>query len=148
MSSTPMLFKILNPIMKTILRSPLHKMISGQIMIITFKGRKSGKEYSTPISYFREHDKVYAFTHSKWWKNLIGGAQVKLRIQGQDLLGQAEPVADDVTQIADVLAKMLVVVPSDARFYNVTFDSDGQPNPAEVQKAAADAIMIQITLQT
>ena len=147
MSSTPTMFKFLNPIMKTILRSPLHKMISGQILIISFKGRKSGKEYNTPVSYFRETDKVYVFTHANWWKNLVGGVQVQVRIQGQDFLGQAEPIADDVDQIAEMLAQMLVAVPSDARFYNVTLDSDGQPNPEEVRKAAAEAVMIQIKLE-
>jgi hypothetical protein len=44
MSSTPILFKVLNPLMMTLLKSPLHKWVSDGILIITFKGIKSGKE--------------------------------------------------------------------------------------------------------
>ena len=37
--------------MRFILRSPLHGMVSKTITLISFTGRKSGKAYSTPVSY-------------------------------------------------------------------------------------------------
>ena len=82
MSSTPMFFRILNPVMKTILNSPLHRLVSDKIMVITFTGIKSGKEYSTPVSYFMDDGTAYCFTHGKWWKNLVAGANVKLKLKG------------------------------------------------------------------
>ena len=45
---------LFNPFMKTVLRSPLHGMISRRLLLITFTGRKSGKVFTTPISYEQE----------------------------------------------------------------------------------------------
>ena len=148
MSTTPMMFRILNPIMKTILKSPLHKVVSEQIMIITFLGAKSGKEYSTPVSYSREGDKVTCFTHAIWWKNFNTRADVKLRIQGQDLIGHAEAITDDPDRTTAGLARHILAVPFDAKYYGITFDSDGQPDMDQVKQGAAEAVMIQISLDT
>ena len=73
MSSTPFVFRLLNPVMKGVLKSPIHAMVSEQIMIISFTGRKSGQSYSTPVSYYQENANVICFTHAGWWKNLVGG---------------------------------------------------------------------------
>lgn len=147
MSSTPMFFRILNPIMKAMLKSPLHSSVSGRIMIITFKGRKSGKEYSTPVSYFKENGKVYCFTHGSWWRNIKDGAQVKVRILGKDHQGLAETVSEDAELKSTYLAKMLKAIPSDARYYGVTLDANGDPNIEEVNRAVADIVMIRTSLK-
>ena len=147
MSSTSLLFRVLNPVMRTVLKSPLHGMVSKQILVITFKGAKTGKEYSTPVSYFMEDSAVYCFTHGTWWRNLEAGAPVKLCLKGREREGFAEIEAEDLQEIAQKLQKMLSVVRSDATFYKVTFDEDGAPNWEQVQKAAAEAVMIRITLR-
>jgi hypothetical protein len=50
-----------NAFMKFILRTPLlHNLVSSKIMLITFKGRKSGKTYSTPVSYYQDGNSVLA----------------------------------------------------------------------------------------
>jgi hypothetical protein len=147
MSSTPLMYQILNPIMKTILRSPFHSIVSAKIMIITFTGVKSGKEYSTPVSYFMDGNTVYCFTRARWWRNLAEGADVRARIGGQDRDGYAVAEAEDVAQISAVLAKTLSSNPSDARYYGVTIDADGEPNEEEINKAAADVVLIKISLK-
>ena len=146
MSSTPLMFKILNPFMKTILKSPVHKVVSDGILIITFMGIKSGKEYSTPISYVMENGTVYCFTHAQWWRNLAEGAEVKVRLQGQDTAGFAQVEAEDMAKKTSAMRKMVIAKPQEAGFYNVTFDSDGEPVQEEVIKAAEEAVLIRITL--
>ncbi len=42
-----------NTLLGWLLRSPFHRMLSGNMMIIRCRGRKSGKVYSTPVNYFR-----------------------------------------------------------------------------------------------
>lgn len=95
MSETPTVPPYVNSAMKRILRSPVHGMVSKTVLLITFTGRKSGKTYTTPVSYSQHGDQVTLFTHADWWKNLCGGATVSLRIRGRDLQGLAEPVAED-----------------------------------------------------
>jgi len=146
MSTTPIMFRILNPIMKAILKSPFHKAVSGQIMIINFQGAKSGKEYSTPVSYSRENGTVNAFTHANWWKNFTNGAEVKLRLEGQNVSGYATAISADPERITTALYQHIVAVPNDARFYGVTLDAEGQPNMDQVKAAASDTAMVQIKL--
>jgi deazaflavin-dependent oxidoreductase (nitroreductase family) len=135
-----------NHAMKLILRSPLHGMVSKTILLITFSGRKSGKTYTTPVSYSQHDDQVTIFTHAAWWKNLRGGAPVTLRLRGREFQGPAEPVAEDKKAVAAGLMAHLRKVPSDASFYGVTFDDHRNPNPEEVEKAAQTVVMIGIRL--
>jgi deazaflavin-dependent oxidoreductase (nitroreductase family) len=122
-------------------------MISKRIMIIMFTGRKSGRKYSTPVSYFQEGDRVICFTHGSWWKNIADSADVGVRIRGEDFRGYAVAVADDLEQKVDNLTKMMKAVPGDAAFYNVKFDEHGEPQRADIELAAKDAVMIQIQLE-
>jgi deazaflavin-dependent oxidoreductase (nitroreductase family) len=122
----------------------MHGMISKNIMQITFTGRKSGKTYTTPVSYSQEGDQVYIFTHATWWKNLTGGAPVTLRIRGREFQGLAEPIAEDKCTVAAGLTAHLRKVPFDAGFYGVTFDKHGNPRAEEVQKAVQTVVMVRI----
>ena len=136
-----------NAMMKFILRSPLHGLVSKSIMLITFTGQKSGKSYTTPVSYVRDGDCVTMFTHGRWWKNLQEGAPVTLRIRGQEMKGRANPIAEDKAAVAAGLQKFLQTLPRDAKYYGVTLGTDGQPNADQVAQAAKDAIMINIQLK-
>jgi hypothetical protein len=46
------IFSVMNPFMKGLLRSPLHRLLSGTLMLLTYTGRKTGKQYTIPIDYF------------------------------------------------------------------------------------------------
>lgn len=146
MSETPTIPPYVNSTMKFILRSPLHGMVSKTVLLITFTGCKSGKTYTTPVDYSQDGDQVTIFTHAAWWKNLCGGAPVTLRLQGRDVQGLAEPVAEDKHAVAAGLMAHLRKVPSDAKYYGVTFDDQNNPRAEEVEKAAQDVVMIRIQL--
>ena len=135
-----------NRLMGAVLRSPLHGIASRSVMLITFTGRKSGKKYTTPISYLREGDMVTAFSHARWTKNLAGGAPVSLNIKNKAYHGQAKIVSEDKEAIASELQRFLNVVRSDARFYQVTFDEDGRPNWEDVQRAAQNSTLLKIQI--
>lgn len=146
MSQTPTVPPYVNSAMKFVLRSPLHAIVSKTLLLITFTGRKSGKTYTTPVSYSQSGDQVYIFTHASWWKNLQGGETVRLRIRGREIQGLAESVAEDKEAIASGLAAHLCKVPSDARYYGVTIDENGKPNPKEVEKAVQTVVMVRTRL--
>jgi deazaflavin-dependent oxidoreductase (nitroreductase family) len=88
---SPVLRKVMNAIMKPLLRSPLHFLASGWCMLVTVQGRKTGRRYTTPVYYHREGHVVRFFSGKqlKWVHNLTGGAEVKVRIRGEDLQGTA-----------------------------------------------------------
>ncbi len=146
MSQTPTIPPSVNRMMKFILRSPMHGMVSKTILLITFTGRKSGKTYTTPVDYSQDGDQVTVFTHATWWKNLGSEAPVTLRIRGREYQGLAEPVAEDKQAVAAGLIEHLRKVPSDGKYYGVTFDEQGNPRAEEAEKAAQTAVMIRIRL--
>lgn len=135
-----------NKAMKFILRSPLHGMVSKSILLITFTGRKSGKTYTTPVSYSQSGNQVTIFTHASWWKNLRTAAPVTLHIQGQDRQGFPEAIVEDKRAISAELAAHLQNVPSDARWYGVTFDENKAPRVEDIAKAVESVVMIHVQL--
>ncbi len=137
---------LVNQTMKFLLHSPMHGLVSKTVLLITFTGRKSGKTYSTPVSYSQDGHQVTIFTHASWWKNLKPGVPVILRIQGQDRQGLPEVIAVGKSAIADGLTAHLRKVPSDARWYGITFDDHGSPLAETVEKAAQTVVMIRFQL--
>jgi len=45
--------KIMNPLMKALLYSPLHGEVSKSLMLLSFTGRKSGMKFTPPVGYLR-----------------------------------------------------------------------------------------------
>lgn len=107
-------FKIGNFFMKLILRSPLHGMLSKNTMLLTVTGRKSGRQYTLPVNYVQ--DAGYLLVVSQpgrtWWKNLRGGAPIRLRLRGEDRTGQAELVGEeDATRAGDIRTYFQTLLP-------------------------------------
>ena len=146
MTQTATVPPFVNNAMKFVLGSPAHGMVSKNILLITFTGCKSGKTYTTPVCYSQEGDQIYIFTHAKWWKNLCDCTSVTLRLRGRKVQGVPEPVVEDKVAIAARLTAHLRRVPSDARYYDVTFDEDGNPRAEEVEKAVQTVVMIRVRL--
>jgi deazaflavin-dependent oxidoreductase (nitroreductase family) len=146
MSQTPTVPPYVNSAMKFMLRSPVHRVVSNTVLLISFTGRKSGKTFTTPVSYSQSGDQVSIFTHADWWKNLRSRPSVLLRIRGRELQGLAEPVVGDKQAVAAGLAAHLRLVPSDAKYYGVTFDENGNPRAEEVEQAVQSVVMVRVRL--
>src|SRR4051794_9581129 len=80
------LFKTINPIMTALLRSPLHRLLSGTLMLLTYTGRKTGQSYTIPIGYFAWHtDELMVFSSAGWWTNMRDGKPVTLLVKGRQV---------------------------------------------------------------
>ncbi len=75
-----------NPLMRWLVRSPFHGLVSRGVLLITFTGRKTGRTYCTPISYSQSGSLIQLISHRDraWWRNFEGGAPVTVRLRGQD----------------------------------------------------------------
>ncbi|MCC6615460.1 MAG: nitroreductase family deazaflavin-dependent oxidoreductase [Anaerolineae bacterium] len=82
--------------MKWLLGSPLHVFASRMYMLITVTGRKTGQRYTTPVQYTQTGDELIFTTSQayRWWRNLIGGAEVELRLRGCVRHGFAQATTD------------------------------------------------------
>lgn len=86
--------RTINPFVSTILRSPLHRVLSSQVLLLTFTGRKTGKRYTIPVGYTPEGDTLTLFSSKSWYKNLRGGSPVVVHLKGSRRTGLAEVIED------------------------------------------------------
>jgi hypothetical protein len=92
----PRLVRILvNRIVTTILRSPWHRMRSDKLLLLTFMGSKSGKEFTTPMWYVQEGETLRLIVVYPWWRNLLGEATVRVLLRGQMRTGTAEVLSEE-----------------------------------------------------
>lgn len=129
-----------------ILRSPLHFVMSGKYTIIEFKGRKSGRSYSTPVAYVREGDKILITTDSPWWRNMSGGAPVTVVLRGRRVSGKGTAVTDPARS-AEILRKLVDAIPSYAGPAELE-RTDGRVSDAEISRAVAEGrVAIEVEME-
>ena len=137
---------VANVLVRLLLRSPLHFLLSDNLLLLTYHGRTSGRQYTIPVSYSRAGDVVTVFTYRKWWRNLRDGTPVLIEIKRQRLKGLAEAISNDQAAIAEGLLAHLRQHPSLAKSYHVALRPDGQLDPDSVRQAARFAVMVRIRL--
>jgi hypothetical protein len=89
-----------------LLRSPLHRPASGSLLLITYRGRRSGRRFTIPVMYAERDGALTIFVgypeRKRWWRNLRVGSEVQVRLRGRRLRGQAE-VFEDVAGLESYL---------------------------------------------
>ena len=90
--------RLINPVVRLLLRSPLHRLLSGSLAILSYQGRKTGHWHSLPCMYARDGQDLYIIPghpdRKVWWRNLRQPTPVRLRLQGHDLDGTATASSD------------------------------------------------------
>lgn len=114
-----------NPLMRLVLTSKAHGVMSSRLLLLSFTGRRTGRSYTTPVSYVREGRDLLVPGGGLWWKNLTGGT-ARVRLQGSWQVVTPELIQEPVA-MADVLGRMLAVNPAIAVFTGIRPGSDGRP---------------------
>jgi len=82
-----------------LLRSPLHALLSRQLLLITVTGRRSGRRHTLPVGYHCSGQQltipVMWPQRKLWWRNLRDGAPVEVRLRGADRTGHARAKVDE-----------------------------------------------------
>jgi deazaflavin-dependent oxidoreductase (nitroreductase family) len=144
--------KIVNPVVRLILRSPLHGILSGSLMILTCCGRKTGREYRLPVQYAQAGNVIYLVPgnpeQKTWWRNLIETAPVQLTLRGQKVAGHARVLKAEIDSEA-ILAGFGVYLqrfPALIKYHHIRVETGGSFNAADLQKAAAQVVIIRVEL--
>jgi deazaflavin-dependent oxidoreductase (nitroreductase family) len=147
MSQPNFFIKLSNPVIILLLRSPLHGILSRSTMLITVKGKKSGKAYTTPVNYLRQGDVLYTLSSRdrSWWRNLRGGAAVTLFLQGKEVTGKGTVIEDD-RGVAEALTTYLQLAPQYARYLGIRMDEQGNPLDQDLIEKARSRVMVRIDL--
>lgn len=136
-----------NPMMTWVLKSPLHRMISKDVMLISVTGRKSGRTISTPTNYLRDGNALWVISwrDRKWWRNLRDGAPVRVLLAGKDVEGCGQ-VIEEEKAVARSLFDYYQKVPKIAKYVGIGLDAAGLPVSADCEHAAQKLVMVRIVL--
>lgn len=81
-----------------LLRSRAHRPLSGALLLLTFRGRRSGRAYTIPLLYARDGDDLLLVAlhpgGQQWWRNTRGGAEVELLLRRRRHHARAEVEPD------------------------------------------------------
>lgn len=141
--SAPAIFALINPVVRAVLRSRFHRLLSGQLMVLSYTGRTSGQTYTIPIGYFAwDGGSVLAFSGSRWWLNLRDGRPVTLLIAGVPY--EVVPtVVEPIDARVDLLAAFVHRYgPKVAARLQVGLPSDRDSTLDELRSAAAKKMLI------
>ena len=143
------LYRLINPPVRWLLRSPLHRLMSQNTLLLEFTGRKSGRALSTPISYYVKDGTAHCFTSRSfaWWRNLTTGKQVRVTIKGHTW--QSSPVVEssDYPLMESQLEAFLRAVPRDATHAGVSLDEKGNPNPDDIRRGIPGMVYLKFPLE-
>jgi len=117
--------RLFNPFMRLVLGSRAHSMMSGRLMLLSFTGGKTGRRYTTPVSYVREGTDLLVPGGGAWWKNLTGGIAM-VRLQGQWKVVTPELIREPAA-LSATLGRMLAANPAIALFTGIRLGPDGRP---------------------
>ncbi len=100
------MFRVLNPALRVVLRSPLHRLISHHLLLLSFSGRTSGRPYVVPVAYLQQDRRLYFTCLAGWWQNLPG-ALVTVDLRGQQRSGTARRIVEPDAILT--VARLLIV---------------------------------------
>jgi hypothetical protein len=148
MKTPDWMFTFINPVMTTLLGSPAHGLFSDSILLVHFRGRKSGKSFVTPARYVRVGDKIrcYSTTETQWWKNLRDARSVSLTVAGKTRSYSVSLTENEPGEIRTALEHYFSVYPQDAAYHDVRIGRDGKPLESDMERAANHAIVVEAEL--
>jgi deazaflavin-dependent oxidoreductase (nitroreductase family) len=141
------IFRTINFALGTILRSPLHRLLSRNLLLITVTGRQSQHPYTVPVSY-QLHDnevRIVSERRDHWWRNLRGGAPVTVQLQGQEVTGQAR-VIENAQDVQPLVTEQVEQSPAIARMLNLKRSDQGQFKPQDLLQAAERLVVVCVAL--
>lgn len=139
-------FPVVNRVVRLLLHSPLHGVMSGNIMVVYFRGRRTGRRRWTPVRYLPEGEGgVLCLTgrETGWWPNFLDPGPVELQLAGRRVAATAQALPDDAERKNAALRRMLERFPADAAYHGIAVRR-GQPISEEQyrQAVARDVLVV------
>ena len=110
-----------NAIVKIVLSSPLHRMLSGSTDVIRYTGRRTGRVITTPTQYANSGDDIVIMVgqpaSKQWWRNFAEEREldVLVRRTWRAMRARAIVGADEPETVRPLLATYLARFPRVAK---------------------------------
>ena len=86
--------RAVNPILRFLLRTPVSGGARKQLMVVSFSGRKTGRQYSIPVSAHRIDNDLYALTAAPWKRNFRDRGTAEVLHDGKTTTMHGELIQD------------------------------------------------------
>ena len=128
--------RIFNSVVRWVLGSPVHRVMSGKLIIIEVIGRRTGTRYAVPTAYAERGDQVLVASAGTWVRNLSPDRSVVLVHRGRRRVMTPEIVtdADHAEQLATQLLAGNRILQGNM---DVALGGDGRPDRAQFDAARA-----------
>jgi hypothetical protein len=140
-----------NQFMIWLLRSPLHGLFSGNIMVMHIRGVKSGKLYRVPVNYVTVEDEcrkrllVTSERQRTWWCNLRDRIKLDLTFKGKQTPATAQAFVGQ-TEVSTGLRAYFQASPRSARFFGIDLTPEGTVQVDDLNQLAEDRVVIWVEL--
>lgn len=143
-----MFWKLINPVTIAIANSALHFVVSQNLIVLHFKGVKTGNPYTIPVSYLEEpRGRLSCVTDRAniWWRNLRHTSEIKVIYKGRLIDARVSVEHEDTQVIADELEALCSHSRIDGFFAKVGY-RDGKPIRKDIETAAAGMTLIKLEI--
>lgn len=131
-----------NVFARAVLRTPLlHRVVSNRLLIITTIGRRTGKQYRTPVGYVGVSGALLIGTAGTWHRNLRPGISVEVLVRRHRARALPEVIRDEETA-AQLYGDILRHNPVHGRYAGIRLTDDGRPDPEDLRAALARGVRV------
>lgn len=130
------LVRVVNPLMRLLLSSPAHRLVSGGLMLLHYRGRRTGRSFTLPVAHHDVDGGLVVLTNSGWRVNFRGGLDAEVTLRGERRAARGELVEDPEVVARVYEDRLAEVGPAGARRLGLTVNVDRMPTRAELLEAA------------
>ena len=82
------LLRLANPGVRSVLRSPAHRLLSARLLVLTYRGHRSGRSFSIPLRYAAlSNGRVVSLAvepdRKLWWRSFADPREAELALRGR-----------------------------------------------------------------
>jgi deazaflavin-dependent oxidoreductase (nitroreductase family) len=140
-AAAPRYQKALDAVMRALLTSPLHLLLSRRLLVIAITGRRTGTVYRIPVGYVEHDGHVIIGTGGRWYRNLVAGQEVPIVLRGRWRRARAEVFTDEA-RCAEFYRYLLAGNPVHGKFVGIRAEDDGAPNQSDLRRALAAGVAV------
>jgi len=142
----------LNPLVASVLRSPLHPLLGRVLLLLRVTGRRTGRQYWIPVGYQRDGDDLVVMVsearRKQWWRNYYEPGPVAVRLRGRDRAGRAALVAPGSDEFQEIAERTLARVPYMRRVFRVDgYDPQAGLRTDQMDRLGEEIAIVRIRLE-
>lgn len=90
--------RVANPLFRSLLQSSLHWPVSNWLMLLSYTGRRSGRQFTFPVAYKRFAEEIVVVTpmeDGNWWRNFQDRQRCTVWLRGTERSATGEVITGE-----------------------------------------------------